>query len=146
MKQDIKSFFVPTVIVYHKWSNTTKWSPLKYYLLERNRLICVNTLFSNKTISRLGPFLNFVNFGVTKLYQKNGMLAEKKRADEYIKNNKEYLIKKQNEVQNKTIIDDNHIIKKFSDYVPVPKKSFGELGILNTFLCITSKLAKLLIR
>ncbi len=146
MKQGIKSFFVPSVIVYHKWSNTTKWSPLKYYLLEKNRQICINTLFSNKTISRLQPFLNFINFGVTRLYQKKGMLSEKKRADEFIEHNKDYLVKKYNEIQNKTIIDDYHIIEKFSDCVPVPEISFGGLGILNIFLCMTSKIAKFLIK
>ncbi len=146
MKQGIRSFFVPSVIVYHKWSNTTKWSPLKYYLLERNRLICINTLFSKKTILRLNPFLNFINFGIVKLYQKKGMLAEKKRADKFIEENTDYLIRKYNKIQNKSIINDSCIIKKFSDCVPVPEKVFGGLGILNIFLCIISKIAKFLIK
>ena len=146
IKQNIKSFFVPTVIVYHKWSNTTKWSPFKYYLLEKNRLICINTLFTKKTISRLRPFLKLIDFGVTKLYEKKGMLSEKKRANEFIKNNKEYLEKKQRRVQNKTIVDDYLVIKKFSDCVPVPEKSFQGLEILNVFLCTSSKIAKRLVR
>jgi len=146
MKQGIKSFFVPTVIVYHKWSNTTKWSPLKYYLLEKNRQICINTLYSNQTISRLRPFFNFINFGVIQLYKKNGMLAEKKRADKFIDENIEYLEKKYNEIQKKTTIEDYDIIKKFSDCVPAPKESFGVSGILNSFLCVCSKMAKFLIK
>jgi len=146
IKQNIKSFFVPTVIVYHKWSNTTKWSPFKYYLLERNRLICINTLFSKKTISRLRIFLNLIDFGITRLYEKKGMLSEKKRADEFIEKNKDYLEKKRIEVQNKTIIEDNLVIKKFSDCVPAPEKSFQGLGILKVVLCISSKIAKGLVR
>jgi len=146
MKQGIKSFFVPSVIVYHKWSSTTKWSPLKYYLLERNRLICINTLFSKKTISILRPFLNIINFGVSRLYKKNGMLEEKKRADEFIEKNKEYLLKKFTDIQNKTIIDDFHLIKDFSDSIHVPGAAFGKLWVLNSFLYISSKIDKFLIR
>ena len=146
MKLGIKSYFVSSVIVFHKWSNTTKWSPLKYYLLERNRLICINTLYSNETISRLRPFLNFIDFGVTRVYQKKGMLAEKKRANEYIKNHKNYLINKYEEIQNKTIINDIKIIEKFSECVSVPEKSFEGLGIFNNFLCLTSKFAKLFVK
>ena len=146
MKQGIKSYFVSSVIVFHKWGNTTKWSPIKYYLLERNRLICINTLYSNKTISKLHPFLNFIDFGVTKLYEKKGMLAEKKRADEYIKNHKTYLMEKYQEIQKKTIVEDNQIIKTMSDCVHVPEKSFGGLGILNNLLCLTSKFVKLFVR
>jgi GT2 family glycosyltransferase len=142
MKQGIKSFFAPSVIVYHKWSSTTKWSPLKYYLLERNRLICINTLFSKKTILKLRPFLKFIDFGVTKIYKKNGMLEEKKRADEFIEDNKEYLERKNIESQKKTIIDDFHVIKKFSDCVSAPKESFEGSWILNSFLCVSSKIAK----
>ena len=53
---------------------------------------------------------------------------------------------KYQEVQNKTIIKDIQIIKEFSECVPVPEKSFGGLGILNNFLCLTSKFAKLFVK
>jgi len=78
--------------------------------------------------------------------KKNGMQEEKKRADEFIKNNKDYLLKKFTDIQNKTIIDDIHLIKKFSDSVPVPGVAFGGLRVLNSFLCISSKIAKFLLK
>ena len=146
MKQGIKSFFVPTAIVYHKWSNTTKWSPLKYYLLEKNRQICINTLFSNQTYSRLHLFFSFINIGIIRLYKKNGMLKEKKRADKFIAENKEYLKKKYNEIQKNTTSRDYDVIKQFSDCVPAPKESFRTSWILNSFLCVCSKMAKFLIK
>ncbi|MHA7733124.1 glycosyltransferase family 2 protein [Nitrosopumilus sp. S6] len=145
MKQNISSYFVPSAIVFHKWSNTTKWSPLKYYLLERNRQICINTLFSEKSLSKLKPFLKIVDYGITKLYEKNGMLDEKRKADEFIKNNKQYLDKKSDMVRSNTIISDKEIIKKFSDEVPVPKESIGNQGMLNRVLSVNSKVAKSII-
>lgn len=145
MKQKIPSYFVPSARVFHKWSNTTKWSPLKYYLLERNRLICINTLFSKKSLAKLKPFLKIVDYGITKLYERNGMVEEKRKADEFIKNNKQYLEEKYQKVLEHTLISDKDVIKKFSNKVPAPKESIGNQGMLNVLLSINSKLAKSLI-
>ena len=142
--QGIKSFFVPSVVVYHKWT-TTKWTPMKFYLLEKNRQICIRTLYSKKTYKKLLPLFKLVDFGVSLLYMKKGVHKEKKRADNYIKNHKDYISKRYSKLQKKQILKDDEIIKKFSDNIQLPKGSFDENGILNSILRKSSKLAKSLI-
>ena len=51
----IKSFYVPTVIVYHAESFSFKWSSKKFYLLERNRWYCILTHYSKSTFYKILP-------------------------------------------------------------------------------------------
>lgn len=146
MKQGIKSYLAPSVIVYHKWSNTTKWSPLKYYLLERNRQICIRTLYSKNTFSKLLPLFSLVNFGVSLLYLKKNMLKEKRQADKFIRENKVYLSNRYHDIQKKQIVDDYDVVMKFADNVELPGSSFGNLAFLNSFLKIYSRFAKFLLK
>jgi len=145
LRLGIKSYFAPSVVVYHKWSSTTKWGTKKFYLLEKNRQICIRTLYSKKTFNKLLLLFKLVDFGVSLLYMKKGMLKEKKRADNYIKNNKDYISKRYSKLQKKQILKDDEIIKKFSDNIQLPKGSFDENSILNSILRKSSKLAKSLI-
>jgi len=145
LRQGIKSYLAPSVIVYHKWSSTTKWSEKKFYLLEKNRQICIRTLYSKKTFNKLLPLFKLVDFGVSLLYRKKGMLKEKQKADEYIRKNKAYISKRYSELQKKQNIKDDEIIQKFSDNIHLPKGSFNDNGILNSILAKSSKLAKSLI-
>lgn len=145
LRLGIKSYFAPSVIVYHKWSSTTKWSVKKFYLLEKNRQICIRTLYSRKTFNKLLPLFKLVDFGISLLYMKKGMLKEKRKADEYIKKNKNYISKRYSKLQKQQIINDDEIIQKFSDNIQLPQGSFADNGILNSILRKSSKLAKSLI-
>jgi GT2 family glycosyltransferase len=60
----IKSFYEPQVIVYHRGSPTIQWSPFKFFLLERNRWICLLTLYSRNTLVKISPFLILVELGM----------------------------------------------------------------------------------
>jgi len=91
------------------------------------------------------PLFKLVAFGVSLLYMKKGMLKEKRKADEYIKKNKNYISKRYSKLQKQQIINDNEIIQKFSDNIQLPQGSFDDIGILNSILRKSSKLAKSLI-
>ena len=143
--QGIKSYFAPSVVAYHKWSGTTKWSAMKFYLLEKNRQICIRTLYSKKTFNKLLPLFKIVDFGVSLLYMKKGMMKEKRRADKFIKTNKNYISKRYFDLQRKRKLEDHEIIKKFSDNITLPKDSFEDVSILNEILKKTSKLMKSII-
>jgi len=118
---------------------------MKFYLLEKNRQICIRTLYSKKTFNKLLPLFKLVDFGVSLLYMKKGMLKEKRRADEYIKKNKNYISKRYSKLQKQQIINDNEVTQKFSDNVQLPQGSFDENGILNSILKNSSKFANSLI-
>jgi len=146
MRQGIKSYFASSVVVYHKWSATTQWGPLKFYLLEKNRQICIHTLYSKKTFKKLAPFFKMVDIGVSLLYMKKRMLKEKLRADKFIKQNKKYISKRYLELQKKQKVDDYEIVKKFSDNIKLPSGTFEDVDLLNRVLKKCSELAKSRIR
>ncbi len=60
----IPSFYEPRVIIYHLSSPVLGWSKRKYFLLERNRWICLLSLYSAKTMIKLFPFLIIVEMGI----------------------------------------------------------------------------------
>jgi len=60
----ISSYYEPKAIVFHYGSPTLKWSEKKFYYLERNRWICILSLYSIKTLSKLFPFLIILEIGI----------------------------------------------------------------------------------
>jgi len=86
-----------------------------------------------------------VDFGVSLLYMRKGMMKEKRRADKFIKTNKNYISKRYFDLQRKRKLEDHEIIKKFSDNITLPKDSFEDVSILNEILKKTSKLMKSII-
>ena len=51
----IKSYYVPTSIIYHAESYSLKWNAEKFYWLERNRKYCILTHYSKQTYSKIFP-------------------------------------------------------------------------------------------
>lgn len=60
----IPSYYEPRSIVYHFGSPTLKWSGKKFFYLERNRWICILTLYSTKTQIKMLPFLIILEIGI----------------------------------------------------------------------------------
>ncbi len=58
------SMYVPTARIYHKWSTTLGYSPLKMYYLELERLISIWKNHTNGMIARLFPMLLLVELAV----------------------------------------------------------------------------------
>jgi GT2 family glycosyltransferase len=137
----IKSFFVPNVIVYHKGSPNTKWSPRKFYLLERNRLICLHTNYTKKTFCKLIPFMVVVEIGILLFYLKKGMIVEKLRTYDYIIKKQKYLKERYTSLHANQIMGDQVLIKQFSDAVWVPAEVF-EKNINSLFNRILTKLSR----
>jgi len=60
----IPSHYEPKSIVYHLGSPTLKWSGKKFFYLERNRWICLLTLYSIKTQIKIFPLLIILEIGI----------------------------------------------------------------------------------
>ena len=74
--QGIPSFYTPKSIVYHPPEGFSfKWSNFKYYLLEKNRIYCILTHYSRKTIYKMLPALIVVEIAVLLFYIKRRMLG-----------------------------------------------------------------------
>ena len=63
--QKIPSYYEPKALVYHLGSPTFQWSSKKFFYLERNRWICLLSLYSRRTLLKILPFLILIEIGMT---------------------------------------------------------------------------------
>jgi len=123
----IKSYYVPTSIVYHPIEGYVfKWSNFKFYLMEKNRLYCILTHYSRSTLLKMLPGLLLIDIGVFLFYLKKNILKEKFRANLHILKNLPLINKKYNELQSKRIISDRILVKSFVDEIYVPEWILGK--------------------
>ena len=122
MIKGIKSFYLHKSIVYHPLEGYSfKWNSFKYFLMERNRIYCLRKNFDKKTIFKMIPSLILVDFAITLFYLKNGFFMAKVKANFDIVKNFNIISKNQREIQKNKIIDDNMLIRKFTNNIEVPQ-------------------------
>jgi hypothetical protein len=137
----IKSYYVPTSIIYHAESYSLKWNAEKFYWLERNRKYCILTHYSKQTYSKIFPKLLVVDFFVWIFYLTKGFLGSKIRAElDIIKNRKAIKIKYE-ELESKKIVSDKELITKFSDSLHVPSNVTGK-NTNSAFNSVIQRLSK----
>ena len=122
LMKNISSYYVPNSIVFHpREGYSFKWSGLKFFLMERNRMYCILTHYSRKTLLKLFPSLIIIDIGVLFFYMKKGMTIQKIKASFDIMKNFKIIHEKHNELQNDREISDKEIIKNFKDEIQVPE-------------------------
>jgi len=118
----IRSFYIHKSIIYHPLEGYSfKWNSFKFFLMERNRLYCLKKNFSRKTIFKMLPSLVLVDIAITLFYLKKGFLSAKIKANLNILKNLNTISKNHNFVQKNRIVDDNELIKKFTNKIEVPQ-------------------------
>ena len=140
----IKSYYVPTSLIYHAESYSLKWNAEKFYWLERNRKYCILTHYSKQTYSKIFPKLLVVDFFVWIFYLTKGFLRSKIRAELDIIKNRKAIQTKYEELESKKIISDKELIIKFSDSLHIPSNVAGKNtnSIFNSVIERLSKSAK----
>ena len=140
----IKSYYVPTAIIYHAESYSLRWSAEKFYWLERNRKYCLLTHYSKQTQSKIFPTLLLVDFCVWVFYLTKGFLGSKIRAELNIIKNRKKIQKRYEELESKKIISDKELIIKFPDSLYVPSNVSGKNtnSVFNSLIERLSKIAK----
>ena len=122
----IKSYYVPTSLIYHAESYSLKWTAEKFYWLERNRKYCILTHYSKQTYSKIFPTLMAVDFFVWIFYLTKGFLGAKIRAELDIIKNRNAIKIKYEELESKKIVSDKELIAKFSDSLHIPSNVTGK--------------------
>ena len=120
--ENIKSYYIPSSIVYHpREGYTFKWNSFKFYLLERNRQYCLLTHYSRGTYFKMIPALIMIEIGVFFYYLKKGVLLSKFKATLSILKNFKHINSRYKKIQNKRLISDRELIKIFEDDIIIPK-------------------------
>ena len=140
----IKSFYIPTAIVYHAESFSFKWSPKKFYLLERNRWYCLLTHYSKSTYYKILPGIIITEIMIFFFYLSKGLIKEKISSYGNILKNRKLLKDKYAELELKKIIPDKEIIKKFQDQIEITSEvaSSSSSNFFNKMLGYLSKSSK----
>ena len=143
----IKSFYVPTVIVYHAESFSFKWSSKKFYLLERNRWYCILTHYSKTTFYKILPSLIIIEIITFLFFLSKGMINEKIRASKDIIKDRKIIGKKHSELEKKKIISDKQIIEEFSNIIEIPSQvsSSSVSLVFNEIISFLGKITKKMI-
>ena len=84
----IKSYYVPSSVIYHAESYLLGWGSEKFFWLERNRKYCLQTHYSKDTYSKILPTLMLVDLLVWLFYLSKGFLGSKIRAEMDIRKNR----------------------------------------------------------
>ena len=137
----IKSYYVPTSLIYHAESYSLKWNAEKFYWLERNRKYCILTHYSKQTYSKIFPTLLAVDFFVWMFYLTKGFLGSKIRAELDIIKNRKAIKTKYEELESKKIVSDKELITKFSDSLHVPSNVTGK-NTNSAFNSVIQRLSK----
>jgi len=125
--ENIKSYYIPSSIVYHpREGYTFKWNSFKFYLLERNRQYCLLTHYSRGTYFKMMPALTIIEIGVFFYYLKKGVLLSKFKATLNILKNFRHINSRYKEIQNKRLVSDRELIKIFEDDIAIPKMMDSE--------------------
>ena len=120
--ENIKSYYIPSSIVYHPPEGYTfKWNSFKFYLLERNRQYCLLTHYTRKTYFKMLPALIMVDIGVSFYYLKKGVFLSKLKATLNILKNFGQINSTYYKIQRKRTITDRELIKIFHDDIIIPK-------------------------
>lgn len=140
--QGIKSYYVPKSIVFHPLEGFSfKWSPLKFYLLERNRHYCLLTHYSRTTFYKMLPSLILVEIIVLIFYLKRGIIKEKFKACIDVIKNTSRIQKRYLEIQKERVIVDKEIIKTFQDSISIPESVYDTKNQM--FINFIKKLSKI---
>ena len=116
----IQSFYVPNVVVYHAESFSFKWSPRKFYLLERNRWYCLLTHYSKSTFYKILPSLIIIEIMIFFYFLSKGLIKEKIKASSDIIKDRKIIRKKYEELERGKVVTDRQIIEKFTDVIEIP--------------------------
>jgi GT2 family glycosyltransferase len=136
----IPSYYEPECIIYHVGSPTLQWSSKKFFFMERNRWICLLTLYSKKTIFKIFPFLILYDFGIFLFLLSKRMGFVKVNAFFSLLKLLLKIQKRRKLIQNKRKLKDSEIVKIFVDTIDIPVDLTSNSS--NFFISIVQKLNK----
>ncbi len=122
----IKSYYVPTSIIYHAESYMLGWNSEKFFWLERNRKYCLQTHYSKDTYSKIHPTLMLVDILVWLFYLSKGFLGAKIRAELDLRKNRKKISERYKYLEHLKKISDRDLVMDLPDVIHVPSNVTGK--------------------
>ena len=140
----IKSYYVPSSVIYHAESYMLGWNSEKFFWLERNRKYCLQTHYSKDTYSKILPTLILVDFFVWIFYLSKGLLGSKIKAELDIRKNRKKILERYEHLEHIKKISDRDLVLSFTNIIHVPSNVTGKNtnSIFNKLIEYLSRRAK----
>ena len=140
----IKSYYVPSSVIYHAESYRLGWNSEKFFWLERNRKYCLQTHYSKDTYSKIHSTLMLVDILVWLFYLSKGFLGSKIRAELNIRKNRKKISERYEQLERLKKILDKDLVMDFPDTIYVPSNVTGKNtnSIFNKLIKCLSQRAK----
>ena len=143
---DIPCYYEPKSVIYHLGSPVLKWTSQKFFFLERNRWICLLSLYSTKTLVKIIPHLLLIEAGMFFYLISKGLGLTKIKAFFSILKMYSRIKKRKINIMKLKTVSDKKIIEHFVDNVEAPQTMTNyPSDFLNTSLETLSKLARKII-
>ncbi|KFM20085.1 glycoprotein 3-alpha-L-fucosyltransferase [Marine Group I thaumarchaeote SCGC AAA799-P11] len=137
---NIPSYYEPKCVIYHVGSPILQWNSKKFFFMERNRLICLFSLYSKKTLFKIFPLLILYDMGVSLFLISKGMTFTKFKSTISFLGMLPSVLKRRKFIQSKRKLKDSDIIKNFVDGIDIPVDMNTDSSI---FVSIVKKLNKM---
>ena len=122
----IKSYYVPTSVIYHAESYMLGWSSEKFFWLERNRKYCLQTHYSKDTYSKIHSTLMLVDLLVWLFYLSKGFLGAKVKAELDLRKNRKKIADRYEYLEHLKKISDKDLIMNLPDVMHIPSNVTGK--------------------
>ena len=143
---DIPCYYEPKSVIYHLGSPVLKWTSQKFFFLERNRWICLLSLYTTKTLVKILPHLLLIEAGMFFYLISKGLGLTKIKAFFSILKMYSRIKKRKINIMKLKTVSDKKIIEHFVDNVEAPQTMTNyPSDFLNTSLETLSKLARKII-
>ena len=141
---DVKSYYVPSSVIYHAESYMLGWSSEKFFWLERNRKYCLQTHYSKDTYSKIHPTLILVDLLVWLFYLSKGFLGSKIKAELDLRKNRKKISERYEYLERLKKVSDRDLILSFPNAIHVPSNLTGKntSSIFNKIIAYLSQRAK----
>jgi len=123
-QRGLSVIFVPTAVVVHRYEFSR--NPLKYQLLERNRLILVLTTFGTRHLVLMAPAFLAIELAIVATAAAQGWLGPKLKGYVWLARNVRWIRQRRRSVQNARTVSDSNMAPLFAsklqpENLPPPK-------------------------
>lgn len=132
-QQGLSVRFVPSAVSWH-WHEFSR-NPLKMYLLERNRMITLLTVYESRTFARLVPAIAAVELGVMAVAVRDGWGRQKWDSWVWLASHVDYLAQRRRRIQAARVADDSVLASVLQAKInPPPGFGMAVPGFVNAVL------------
>lgn len=125
--------YVPESVVLHHYEFSRH--PLKFYLLERNRLAMLLTVYGGRLLGLLAPALLVLELAMLALAWRQGWLRQKLRGYRWLVANRDWLRRRRRAVQSVRVVSDRDLAGLLTaQFDPVAMPLPGGTSILNALM------------